>query len=363
MNKISMIGCGRLGLCLALNIEKTGRTVTGIDVNDEYIKSLNEKTFKSPEPGVSSLLKRSKINFSTDVSDALDSDVIFICVNTPSTEFGDYDQSQIEEVMKKLNDVCSVSKKVVINCTTTPGYCADLQERYKNFSISYNPEFIAQGSIIENQLRPDMVLIGEADKESGDVIEDIYFDVCTNFPAICRMNVTEAEITKLATNCFITSKIAMTNAIGDIATSFKVNPQVVLDAIGKDSRIGDKCTTYGFGFGGPCFPRDNRAFAYVARRKGADDTMSKAIDESNKNHLLFQLKEHTRNYTKNNQIVFNDVSYKPGTDIIEESQQLRLAVELARSGFDVALDVDESVKKQVEEKYPNLFRWVSHGKI
>lgn len=341
-NNVSIIGTGRLGLCLALNLEKNGHSLICVDSNLEYINQLKNKTFSSKEPEVNELLKKSKnIEFTTDLKKSLQNDVIFIIVQTPSTPDFKYDHSFIENISEELIRFGKQEnrKDLIINCTTFPGYCDTLHDKLKeyNYYVSYNPEFIAQGSIIKDQINADMVLIGEADKNAGDLIEKIYESFCLS-KKIHKMSRTEAELTKLSLNCFLTTKIAYANMIGDICLSYKSNPDKVLGAIGEDTRVGHKYLKYGFGFGGPCFPRDNRALHKCAAEVDIDATISKATDESNSNHLEFQIKDFIKNNpNKNKPVEIDYVSYKQGSDIITESQQFKYAKRLKDLGYTIKI--------------------------
>lgn len=184
---ISIIGVGKLGLCLALNLERKGYSITGVDVDQEYINSLNEKKFCSNEPGVNEfLLESNNIKFTTDLELSLKNDILFIVVRTPSTTDWKYDHTDIEKIADKLIKFGPQKnrKDLVINCTTFPGYCDTLQKKLKeyNYYVSYNPEFIAQGTIIKDQLNCDSVLIGEADKIAGDLIQNIYKNMVESNP-------------------------------------------------------------------------------------------------------------------------------------------------------------------------------------
>lgn len=349
MKKVVIIGVGRLGLCFALNLERVGFEVIGIDKNKEYINQLNKRILNSTEPDVNILLSKSKIIFTDDYSVIKDADIIFICVNTPTQKDNSFYHGYIEDVMSNLKDF---SKTVIIDSTTMPGYCADLQNRYPHTKIVYNPEFIAQGTIIRDQIFPDFVLIGSNHLDAIQDTKQLYEKMCAKEPIFKVMSLTEAEITKIGLNCFITSKIAMVNTIGDLAVQMKVNPDIVLDAISEDTRIGKRTMKYGFGFGGPCFPRDNKAFAVAAK----NNVMNKSIDESNSRHLIAQVNNFIDN-NKDEVIVINNVSYKQGTDIIECSQQLLFAVELVKRGRKVILDIPENIKIKVEEEYPKLFEY------
>jgi len=354
--KISIIGIGKLGLCLSLNLERIGYEVIGVDISQDYIDSLSNKTFESSEPFVNDYLKESKnILFTTDLKKSLESDIIFLVVSTPSTSDFKYDHSAIEKVVENLKEfgVQNKRKELVINCTTFPGYCDDLQNRINkyNYKISYNPEFIAQGSIIIDQVNADNVLIGEYDEISGDAIEKIYRELCHNKILVNRMSPIEAELTKLSVNCFLTTKISYANMIGDICNRYGANPSIVLSAIGTDSRIGVKYLNYGYGFGGPCFPRDNRALSKCAEEVGIDSVIAKATDVMNKLHLEYQVQDFfTKNPNKDIPVEIEYVTYKKDSTSIEESQQLKFALELKNMGYNIKLkDQRLEVIKQIQE--------------
>ena len=221
LNNVSVVGIGRLGICFSLTLEKAGYNVLGVDVNPDYVKKINDKTLVSDEEYVEDLLNKS-INFkaTTDLQSALDfSDLIFVIVATPSLANGRYDHSQVDSVVEKVKSFGKTSgKNLIICCTTMPGYCERIKEDLSSFgyTVSYNPEFIAQGTIIRDQLKPDMVLIGEGSTEAGNLIQSVYERVTENKPKFNRMSCTEAEITKIALNCFLTTKISYANMVGDI---------------------------------------------------------------------------------------------------------------------------------------------------
>lgn len=360
MNKIAVIGIGRLGLCFALNLERIGYYVIGIDVNEEYINQLNDKAFTSFEPDLESYLKKAT-NFvaSTDYSLLNDSDIefVFCVVPTPSMENGCFSHQFIDEVAKEFQKLPKPIKKrhLIIASTTMPGYCDDLAKQLKlhNYSVNYNPEFIAQGTIIRDQQHPDQILIGEGDVDATLFLKDIYSKMCFSNPQIHVMSLKSAEITKLATNCFLTMKISFANSIGDLATSAGGEPDKILQAIGADSRIGAKYLKYGYGFGGPCFPRDNRALVAFASNSNQTIPLSEATINVNESHLDFQFNELIKENLP--EYIFDSLTYKKGTDILEESQQLKLALKLVNAGKKVIVENSEDVREIIEIQYPNYF--------
>lgn len=363
MENISVIGIGKLGLCFALNLESKGYSVVGHDINKEYTELINGKLFYSYEPNVNEYLKKS-VNFkaTTSMSDVINhSNIIFVVVATPSLLNGRYDHSQIDGVIYqlKLYGRSPVQKHFIVCCTTMPGYCDSIKNSLNelNYTVSYNPEFIAQGSIINDQLNPDMILIGEASVEVGNIIQGIYEKTCASKPKYNRMTPKAAELTKIALNCFITTKITYANMIGDICNEIGVDYRKVLEAIGSDSRIGNKYLSYGYGYGGPCFPRDNRVLNMVANDAGINAIISKASDEGNKLHLEYQVRDAMMKIDKNTALKLGPVSYKPGIPIIEESQQLAFCVGLATNGYNITIVDTAQVIAQVKELYGDLFKY------
>ena len=145
MKGITIIGVGKLGLCLALNLERAGYDIVAIDTNKDYIEQLKNKTFNSPETGVNGFLKESnKIEFTTDIEQGIKNDIIFIVVSTPSTQDWKYDHTNIDNVLNKLISIGKQPqrKELIINCTTFPGYCESISDKLKtyNYYVSYNPE-------------------------------------------------------------------------------------------------------------------------------------------------------------------------------------------------------------------------------
>ncbi len=361
---IGVIGLGKLGICFALNLDHSGFQVTGLDVNDAYIQQINERSLQSFEPQVEEMLQSCEhLKATSDVREVLatDPDLIFIVVATPSLPNGSYDHRQVDAVVQTLKSEGPSERlrHLVVMCTTMPGYCDSIAGELEalNYSLSYNPEFIAQGTIIRDQQFPDQILIGEASPEAGDLIESVYRQLCKSDPTYCRMSRLSAEIAKIATNCFLTTKISFANSIGDLATKVGAEPEKILAAIGSDQRIGARYLGYGFGYGGPCFPRDNRAIGLYADQVGYELLISKATDEVNRRHLAFQLGQELLAHPESETIVFDSVTYKPGTTILEESQQLALAVELAKAGRKVLVKEHPAVIAELQAAYGDLLEY------
>jgi UDPglucose 6-dehydrogenase len=361
MNKTSVIGIGRLGLCFALNLEKAGFAVWGVDTNETYVNSLKSKTFCSNEPQLEEYLIAAKsfypvTNLSVIFQESIN--FIYLLLPTPSLPDGNFSHKYIDEVIESLIKQTpddGVVRHIIIGSTVMPGYCDALAQKVISFgyTITYNPEFIAQGTIIRDQQNPDQILIGEGHPDATTMLKEVYDKICTSSPAIHVMNRKSAEICKLATNCYLTMKISFANSIGDLAIETGAEAEKILAAIGADSRIGKKYLQYGFGFGGPCFPRDNQALLHFAKQSDQPFHLSQSTIDVNKEHLAFQLKKMLEEDKE--EYVFDYVTYKKDTDIIDESQQLLLAVALVRAGKKVILKNSNHVKKQIEKEYPGFF--------
>ena len=293
--KVGVIGAGRLGICFALLCEAAGYDVLVSDIREDYVNDLNNRKIVTNEPEVENLLRTAK-NFraTTNNKEVINEcDLIYTLVATPSKEDGSYDVSSVYNVVDDFSDITSI-KYFVVGCTVNPGDCDKFKEKLsRNIKVFYNPEFIAQGSIINDLRTADMVLLGSNPHEDNDkIIHDIktlYQKIQTTRAIVCNMSTTAAEITKIGVNCFLTTKISYANMLGDVLHLSGCGDEVsgVLSAIGTDSRIGRKYLGYGFGYGGPCLPRDNRAFAAFAKNLGLEYNLGHVTDEINNQHAKF----------------------------------------------------------------------------
>jgi len=291
------------------------------------------------------------------------SNYIFLLLATP-TGIGEkcYDHIMLSKLLMSINDRKPSNKHIIIGCTVLPGYTRNtarfLLKDCVNTTVSYNPEFIAQGEIIKGLENPDMVLIGEGSEEIGQFLEELYINTTLNKPLINRMSVESAEICKLSVNCFLTTKIAFANMIGDISANTPgADAAKILKACGQDSRIGSKYLSSGYGFGGPCFPRDNRALGVYAKSVGVEPIIPNGTDLANKLHAEFQMKQLL---AENRDVyIFEDVCYKSNCSvpIVEESQKLEIAKGLAKAGKKVIVRDRPDVIKNVILEFGFLFNY------
>jgi len=361
--KIGLIGAGRLGICFSLLCEQAGYDVLVSDIREDYVAALQNKSITITEPQVNLLLQTSK-NFeaTTDNMRVIEEcDIIYTLVATPSLASGDYDVSAVWEVVNDIIASGVKDKSFVVGCTTNPGDCEKFQEELNDcgWKVFYNPEFIAQGSIIKDLHHADMVLIGgdENEFETLNELRKMYKLIQTTEPKFGVMSMTAAEIVKLAMNCYLTTKISYANMVGEVMTLAGLGNEIktVLTAIGNDTRVGRKYLNYGYGFGGPCLPRDNRAFAAFAAHQGMEYNLGETVDNFNNQHATFLLEQVIRDNDQGLPFYFDYISYKKGTDMLVESQQYKLCLDLLDAGHVVYIDDIESIVNQVETQLVNTY--------
>ena len=348
---ISVIGLGKLGSPLAAVFASKGFSVVGTDLNVGLVQAINEGRAPVDEPRLQEFITehQPRLRATADCAEAvLDSDISFVIVPTPSDETGRFSN---EFVLKAMATVGAALRRkdgyhiVVITSTVMPGSMdAEIQpalERHsgrrvgEHLGLCYNPEFIALGSVIRDMLRPDMILIGESDAKAGEALEEIYRRSCESQPAIRRMNYVNAELTKISVNTFVTTKISYANMLADICDRIPgANVDVVTQAVGSDSRIGTKYLRGAIGYGGPCFPRDNVAFASLARSIGARAELAEATDTINR-YQVDRVLAAIQSRAASGRVGVLGLSYKPDTAVVEQSQGVALVERLQAQGYEV----------------------------
>ncbi|MGB8368906.1 MAG: nucleotide sugar dehydrogenase [Limisphaerales bacterium] len=348
----SVFGLGKLGACIAATLAARGFGVVGIDIDAEKVRRLNEGLPPVEEPLLAETVQagRARLRASTDPREAVKTDASFFIPPTGSLPDGSFSNEFLLKAMQPCAKALQAAGKkghlFVCSSTTTPGACDTVlvpmieKETHwtcgRDFGFCYNPEFIALGNVVNGLLEPDLVLIGESDPKSGAALETFYRKYNRNRPQISRMSLVSAELTKISLNSYITMKISFTNQLRMIAERFpKADIHTVLDAIGSDSRIGKKYLRAGLSYGGPCFPRDNRLVAYIARQVGVSAPLAEASDKVNEDTKLNLLEKVKARVTKSDLVAVLGLSYKPDTYITEEAAGLYLAQHLKHQGYRV----------------------------
>jgi UDPglucose 6-dehydrogenase len=354
LKKLSVIGLGKLGACMAATFAQRGFNVLGVDINAEAVRKINAGVSPVDEPLLAEAITagRKRLRASTNAADAAQTDASFFIVPSPSLPDGSFSNEFLMRAMQPVAQAVKAARKknhlFVLSSTTTPGACRQviipmLEQQLggkcgKDFGFCYNPEFIALGNVVRGLLEPDMVLIGESDRRNGDLLAELYKKFNLNRPKIARMSITSAELTKISVNSYITAKISFTNQLRMIAERYAdTNIHEILDAIGSDSRINHKYLRAGLSYGGPCFPRDNRLIAYAAKEVGLSAPLAEATDAVNE-MAKEQLAQQALACTKpSDTVAVLGMSYRTDTYITEESAGLHIAQSLKRHGCRVVV--------------------------
>jgi UDPglucose 6-dehydrogenase len=349
--KYSVIGLGKLGASMAAGIASRGYEVIGVDVLEENVNSINQGNAPVQETNLQEVIQNnsSRIRATLEYTDAIiNTDISFVIVPTPSEPNGRFSLKYAKEAFIEIGKALKNKNKyhlVVLTSTVLPGSMRygliPLLEKHSgkscgiDFGACYSPEFIALGSIIYNFLNPDFNLVGEYDKKSGDLLEEAYMDIMVNNPPCKRMSIENAELTKVALNTFITSKITFANMLADITSHIPGGDiDAITDALGSDSRVGHKYLKGGLGYGGPCFPRDNIALTSMSEYIGSSAEMAKTTDKVN-DDLTEKIGKDICSAVTGGVVGILGLAYKPDTHVIEESQSIILAKYLKKCGFTV----------------------------
>ena len=353
MTRAAVVGLGKLGAPLAAVLASKGYEVVGVDVHEETVRLLNDGQAPVEEPGLQELIAThgQHLRATTDLAAAADADLSVVLVPTPSDESGAFSNVHVLAAVDAIGRGLAGREDyhvVVIGSTVMPGSCeteivpalesASSRRVGETLGLCYSPEFIALGSVIRDMTAPDMVLIGESDSRAGEALERVYREVCENDPPFRRMNLVNAELTKIAVNTYVTMKISYANFLADVCERLPgADVEAVTDALGLDSRIGRKYLRGAIAYGGPCFPRDNKAFAALAHELGAEPLLAEATDSINRgqiDRLARIVQSHLRD---GDAVGVLGLAYKPDTQVVEESAGLALARVLGDAGYDVHL--------------------------
>lgn len=349
--KISLFGLGKLGAPLAACFAAKGFRVIGVDTDTQKLKAIQERRAPVYEPGLQEMLEKygERIVVTQDGLEAVrQTDVTFVVVPTPSERNGGFSLQFIVQACEQIKQALQSKDSyhlVVITSTVMPGAMDNvilpcLQGSNKHagtdFGLCYGPEFIALGSAIHDFLNPDFLLIGESDARAGQLLASIYRQICDNEPSVARMSFANAELVKLAVNTFVTTKISFANMLARICEKQPgADVDVVTAALGLDKRIGGKYIKGAISYGGPCFPRDNLALTALAREIGAPADIASATDQFNRGQIQWLAQITAQQTPPGGTVGVLGLTYKPYTDVVEESPGLLLAQELVLQGVSV----------------------------
>ena len=363
-----MIGTGYVGLVSGVCFADLGNDVVCVDRDIKKIKSLQNGIVPIYEPGLEELvlknIKNKRLSFSSDLALSVKkSDIIFICVGTPTKKSGgSADLSQIFAVAKEIRK--SINRfKIIITKSTVPVTTGDEIEKIikqkisKNkFSIVSNPEFLREGEAIRDFTYPDRVVIGSNDLKSNKVLKNLYSPLISKGAKYVHTNRRAAELIKYASNSFLATKITFINEIANLCEKTGINIDDISIGMGLDQRIGSRFLRAGPAYGGSCFPKDTKAITSTGDKFKINLSVIKSVVKSNENRsklLLKRIYQILKNKVKNKKICFLGVTFKANTDDMRDSSSLTMIPELSRKGAIIKYCDPTGYKKDFD-KYKNV---------
>lgn len=351
--KVQVIGLGKLGCPLAAVLASKGHEVIGVDASPVVVNLVNDRVAPVAEPGLEELLRQYPFHaVETDLIGwaTARADATFVIVPTPTDETGGFSNDYVIDVVRAVGK--GLMKRsggryhlLVVCSTVLPGSMEEIIDAFTDTSachvgrdvgVCYSPEFIAIGSVIQDMLQPDMVLVGESDKKAGEMLAAFWATI-TDSPVV-RLNLINAEVAKIAVNAYVTMKISFANTLAELCERYPgADATAVADAIGLDSRIGRRYLRPAGPFGGPCFPRDSEAIVGVGKKMGVPMPLVEATKETNDYQARRLAQRALLNLKPTDTFGVAGLSFKPGTPIIERSLGIDVARDLAERGISVAV--------------------------
>lgn len=352
---VVVFGAGYVGLVQAAVLAEVGHKVTCVDVDQEKVDKLHQGIIPIYEPGLDDLILKTvgqgALSFTTDAKSAVEgSDVAFIAVGTPPDEDGSADLQYVLAVAKTIGQYIDQPTVVVTKSTVPVGTSdkvndallltlsdrKDLPEEIsKMYSVVSNPEFLKEGSALNDCLKPDRIIIGSENEWAISTMKSLYQDFNRNHDRIITMDVRSSEMTKYAANCMLATKISFMNEMSNIAESLGADIELVRKGIGSDPRIGYQFIYPGCGYGGSCFPKDVKALIESGKQAGVNPRLLDAVDTVNdfqKDKLFNYINSHFDGELSGKTIALWGLSFKPNTDDMREAPSRNLINSLIGAG-------------------------------
>ncbi len=339
--QLLIIGTGYVGLVTGTCFAENGYNVTCLDIDQKKIDLLNQKQLPFYEPGLADMVSThigSRLFFTTDYKSALDQcDLCFLALPTPSLNDGSCDLSYLYSAIDTIAENLNKDLIVVMKSTVPVGTC-EAVEKHLNDKVSYqcsvisNPEFLRQGSALQDCLKPDRIIIGSDDPKLTPLLQELYHSFTINRNRLLIMSRRSAEMAKYAANAMLATRISFMNELSGLCEKLDVNINDVRQGIGSDSRIGYHFLYPGIGFGGSCFPKDLRALQAMGAKNDYSMPLLNAVEEINerqKRLLSKKISAHLDHSPENQMtIAIWGLSFKPHTDDLREAPSLALINEL-----------------------------------
>lgn len=363
--QVTIIGTGYVGLVSGICFSEFGFQVTCVDLDADKIEALNKGILPIYEPGLDRLMEQNqqRLTFTTDLDSAVaQADVVFIAVGTPSRRGdGDADLQYVHAAAKQIARSMKPDTVIVLKSTVVVGTNAEVRRIIEAerpgvpFSLASNPEFLREGSAIEDFMRPDRVVVGVTNKRAEEVLQQLYRPLYLRDAPIVVTTPENAELIKYAANAFLAMKITFINEVADLCEQTGGNVQEVAKAIGLDNRIGGKFLHAGPGFGGSCFPKDTRAFAATGRQYGAAQNLIETVvgvNETRKKAMAQKILSELGDTPEGKTVGVLGLAFKPNTDDMREAPSLAVIPVLEAAGILVKAH-DPQAMEEAKTYLPN----------
>lgn len=361
--RISVVGTGYVGLVVGTVFAEHGHDVTCIDKNPNRIDPLKHGKIPIYEPGLEELVLRNieegRLRFTTDLAEGIaDSLLIFLAVGTPDGPDGRADLSQVWAVAEEVGKAMPGYRIIVQKSTCPVGTARRIKEIIEGlsthpFDIVSNPEFLKEGTAVNDMMKPDRVVIGCEDVRVLEIMKELYAPFLRTGNPLLAMNVESAELAKYAANTMLACRISLINELANLAEAYDADINEVRLAVGHDERIGPHFLFPGLGFGGSCFPKDVLAAAHMARAKGLNSPILDGITQTNnyqQTRFIQRIREHYSDDLSSMKLAVWGMSFKPGTDDLRNAPALRVVDALLEADADLTV-FDPVCGPLVQDRY------------
>ncbi|MSY61780.1 MAG: nucleotide sugar dehydrogenase [Actinobacteria bacterium] len=365
--KLSVVGCGYLGVTHAACMSSLGYRVVGVDTDPVKIAELQSGKLPFYEPGLDTLLaqemKSGRLSFTTDVLAVTDADVHFICVGTPQSKDGlAADLTYVKSALAAISPFLKKGSLVVGKSTVPVGTAQSLREELAKTAphadLAWNPEFLREGFAVEDTLTPNRLVVGVANDLAEDILKKVYKPILDLGTPWIRADLPTSELVKVAANSFLATKISFINAMAEVCEAAGGDVTVLAKAIGYDPRIGNKFLQAGIGFGGGCLPKDIRAFMARAEELGAKQALEflREIDAINlraRLRVIDVVRSELSDDLSQYKIAVLGATFKPDSDDVRDSPALDIAAQLNAAGAQVVVTDPQGIEP-ARKRFPNL---------
>lgn len=360
--KVAVIGTGYVGLTTAVSLALNGHEVKGIDVVETKVIQLMQGVSPIYEPGLEpalvQVLEKGFLSFSTDLGEARDAEILFVCVGTPEAQDGTADLNYLWAAVSDIEalHLAHPRTRVVVVKSTVPvgtgDRIADHLRDYIDLHVVSNPEFLREGNALEDALKPSRIVVGVHDPEAVDVMQRLFQGVAAPRVITTRAN---AELIKYASNAFLATRISFMNELARLSAELGTDVLTIAHGMGLDSRIGPEFLRAGVGYGGSCFPKDTIALLQLAKQHGVSLTILDQVRQVNATQPIWFLQQLKKKLPEldGKRIAVLGLAFKPDTDDVREAPSLKVIAALQKAGAQITA-YDPIASALVEKRFPDV---------